>query len=169
MDPLKTAEGTGGAPTCSLCRNNGHCGKCCHLPGEMLNLAAEAGDRAQIHISFARILIISTRTSYSGHNSNVVIWQLWPQQHSAAAAVAGMEPTFFRYPPLSISNIHKYLCFDRRRRRRRFHARAIWIRALQITSTNIFFAWDGIHQIVSRFLERFRYMCPLLFSCVFPS
>jgi hypothetical protein len=28
---------------------------------------------------------------------------------------------------------------------------------------------DGIHQIVSRFLERFRYMCPLLFSCVFPS
>jgi hypothetical protein len=30
-------------------------------------------------------------------------------------------------------------------------------------------AWDGIHQIVSRFLERFRYMCPLLFSCVFPS
>jgi hypothetical protein len=29
--------------------------------------------------------------------------------------------------------------------------------------------WDGIHQIVSRFLERFRYMCPLLFSCVFPS
>jgi ATP-binding cassette subfamily C (CFTR/MRP) protein 1 len=28
---------------------------------------------------------------------------------------------------------------------------------------------DGIHQIVSRFLERFCYMCPLLFSCVFPS
>jgi hypothetical protein len=28
---------------------------------------------------------------------------------------------------------------------------------------------DGIHQIVSRLLERFRYMCPLLFSCVFPS
>jgi choline dehydrogenase-like flavoprotein len=28
---------------------------------------------------------------------------------------------------------------------------------------------DGIHQIVSRFLERFRYMCHLLFSCVFPS
>jgi hypothetical protein len=28
---------------------------------------------------------------------------------------------------------------------------------------------DGIHQIVSRFLERFRYMCPLLFSCVLPS
>jgi hypothetical protein len=28
---------------------------------------------------------------------------------------------------------------------------------------------DGIHQIVSRFLERFRYMCPLLFSCFFPS
>jgi hypothetical protein len=28
---------------------------------------------------------------------------------------------------------------------------------------------DGIHQIVSRFLERFRYMCPLLFSCVFLS
>jgi hypothetical protein len=28
---------------------------------------------------------------------------------------------------------------------------------------------DGIHQIVSRFLERFQYMCPLLFSCVFPS
>jgi hypothetical protein len=27
----------------------------------------------------------------------------------------------------------------------------------------------GIHQIVSRFIERFRYMCPLLFSCVFPS
>jgi myosin-crossreactive antigen len=30
-------------------------------------------------------------------------------------------------------------------------------------------AWDGIHQIISRFLERFRFMCPLLFSCVFPS
>jgi hypothetical protein len=29
--------------------------------------------------------------------------------------------------------------------------------------------WDGIHQIFSRFLERFRDMCPLLFSCVFPS
>jgi hypothetical protein len=29
--------------------------------------------------------------------------------------------------------------------------------------------WDGIHQIVSRFLERFLYMGPLLFSCVFPS
>jgi hypothetical protein len=29
--------------------------------------------------------------------------------------------------------------------------------------------WDGIHQIVSRFVEQFRYMCPLLFSCVFPS
>jgi hypothetical protein len=29
--------------------------------------------------------------------------------------------------------------------------------------------WDGIHQIVSRFLERFPYMCPLLFSCDFPS
>jgi hypothetical protein len=28
---------------------------------------------------------------------------------------------------------------------------------------------DGIHQIVSRFLERFRYMCPLLFFWVFPS
>jgi hypothetical protein len=28
---------------------------------------------------------------------------------------------------------------------------------------------DGIHQIVSRFLERFCYMCPLLFFCVFPS
>jgi hypothetical protein len=28
---------------------------------------------------------------------------------------------------------------------------------------------DGIHQIVSRFLERLCYMCPLLFSCVFPS
>jgi hypothetical protein len=28
---------------------------------------------------------------------------------------------------------------------------------------------DGIHQIVSGFLEQFRYMCPLLFSCVFPS
>jgi serine-threonine kinase receptor-associated protein len=28
---------------------------------------------------------------------------------------------------------------------------------------------DGIHQIVSRFLERFCYMCPLLFSGVFPS
>jgi hypothetical protein len=28
---------------------------------------------------------------------------------------------------------------------------------------------DGIHQIVGRFLEQFRYMCPLLFSCVFPS
>jgi hypothetical protein len=32
-----------------------------------------------------------------------------------------------------------------------------------------FMHWDGIHQIVSRFLEQFRYMCPLLFSCVFPS
>jgi hypothetical protein len=29
--------------------------------------------------------------------------------------------------------------------------------------------WDGIHQIVSRFLEQFCYLCPLLFSCVFPS
>jgi hypothetical protein len=29
--------------------------------------------------------------------------------------------------------------------------------------------WDGIHQIVGRFLERFHYMCTLLFSCVFPS
>jgi hypothetical protein len=28
---------------------------------------------------------------------------------------------------------------------------------------------DEIHQIVSRFLERFLYMCPLLFSCVFQS
>jgi hypothetical protein len=28
---------------------------------------------------------------------------------------------------------------------------------------------DGIHQIVSRFLERFCYLCSLLFSCVFPS
>jgi hypothetical protein len=28
---------------------------------------------------------------------------------------------------------------------------------------------DGIHKIVSSVLERFRYMCPLLFSCVFPS
>jgi hypothetical protein len=28
---------------------------------------------------------------------------------------------------------------------------------------------DGIHQIVNRFLERFCYMCPLLFSSVFPS
>jgi hypothetical protein len=24
--------------------------------------------------------------------------------------------------------------------------------------------WDGIHQIVRRFLEQFRYMCPLLFA-----
>jgi hypothetical protein len=30
-------------------------------------------------------------------------------------------------------------------------------------------ARDGIHQIVNRFLERFRYMCPLVFSCVFSS
>jgi hypothetical protein len=28
--------------------------------------------------------------------------------------------------------------------------------------------WGGIHQIVSRLLERFRYMCLLLFFCVFP-
>jgi hypothetical protein len=34
---------------------------------------------------------------------------------------------------------------------------------------NFLYFRDGIHQIVSRFLERFRYMCPLLFSCVFPS
>jgi hypothetical protein len=35
--------------------------------------------------------------------------------------------------------------------------------------TLLLMPWDKIHQIVSRFLERFRYMCPLLFSCVFPS
>jgi hypothetical protein len=33
----------------------------------------------------------------------------------------------------------------------------------------IVYCRDGIHQIVSRFLERFRYMRPLLFACVFPS
>jgi hypothetical protein len=39
----------------------------------------------------------------------------------------------------------------------------------KILSYRILSFRDGIHQIVSRFLERFRYMCPLLFSCVFPS
>jgi hypothetical protein len=37
----------------SLSRNNGHRGKCCHLPGEILNLTAEAGDRARMKVSGA--------------------------------------------------------------------------------------------------------------------
>jgi hypothetical protein len=39
----------------------------------------------------------------------------------------------------------------------------------RMLNSNYSLIWDGIHQIVSRFLERFHYMCPLLFSCVFPS
>jgi hypothetical protein len=40
---------------------------------------------------------------------------------------------------------------------------------LRTWCSGMVFFWDGIHQIVSRFLEQFRYMRPLLFSCVFPS
>jgi hypothetical protein len=43
------------------------------------------------------------------------------------------------------------------------------VRALHVRHDPLLVPWDGIHQIVSRFLERFCYMCPLLFSCVFPS
>jgi hypothetical protein len=56
---------------CPSGRNNGNSRKCCHLPGEMLNLTAKAGDRARIY--FETVRTHTTQKNIYGCGLNVLL------------------------------------------------------------------------------------------------